>query len=64
MKRPVNISTIEDPVERHIHGVTQLQVNPLAGLTFESGLRSLLRQDPDIIMVGGNTGCRDGGPFR
>ncbi len=52
VKRPVNISTIEDPVERHIHGVTQLQVNPLAGLTFESGLRSLLRQDPDIIMVG------------
>ena len=50
--RPVNISTIEDPVERHIRGVTQMQVNPLAGLTFDSGLRSLLRQDPDIIMVG------------
>ena len=52
VKRPVNISTIEDPVERHIRGVTQMQVNPLAGLTFDSGLRSLLRQDPDIIMVG------------
>lgn len=52
VKRQVNISTIEDPVERHIRGVNQLQVNTAAGLTFESGLRSLLRQDPDIIMVG------------
>ena len=52
VKRSVNISTIEDPVERHIRGVTQIQVNPLAGLTFETGLRALLRQDPDIIMVG------------
>lgn len=52
VRRPVNISTIEDPVERHIRGVTQMQVNPLAGLTFDSGLRALLRQDPDIIMVG------------
>lgn len=52
VKRQVNISTIEDPVERHIHGVSQLQVNQVAGLTFESGLRSLLRQDPDILMVG------------
>ena len=39
-------------MERHIRGVTQMQVNPLAGLTFDSGLRALLRQDPDIIMVG------------
>lgn len=48
----VNISSIEDPVERNIVGVNQMQVNVLAGLTFETGLRSLLRQDPDIIMVG------------
>lgn len=48
----VNIATIEDPVERNIRRVNQTQVNPQAGLTFESGLRSILRQDPDIIMVG------------
>ncbi|MEG2073737.1 MAG: ATPase, T2SS/T4P/T4SS family [Angelakisella sp.] len=48
----VNISSIEDPVERNVVGVNQMQVNVLAGLTFETGLRSLLRQDPDIIMVG------------
>ncbi len=52
VKRQVNISTIEDPVERHIAGVNQMQVNNAAGLTFTSGLRALLRQDPDIIMVG------------
>jgi type IV pilus assembly protein PilB len=52
VKRPVNISTIEDPVERHIVGVNQMQVNNIAGLSFMSGLRALLRQDPDIIMVG------------
>lgn len=51
-KRNVNISTIEDPVEKNLAKVNQMQVNPLAGLTFESGLRALLRQDPDIIMVG------------
>lgn len=51
-KRSVNISTIEDPVEKNLAKVNQMQVNPLAGLTFESGLRALLRQDPDIIMVG------------
>ena len=50
--RLVNISTIEDPVERNIARVNQVQVNTTAGLTFEAGLRSLLRQDPDIIMVG------------
>ena len=49
--RLVNISTIEDPVERNIPKVNQVQVNVTAGLTFEAGLRSLLRQDPDIIMV-------------
>lgn len=51
-KRPVNISTIEDPVEKNIPRVNQTQVNPPVGLTFEGGLRALLRQDPDIIMVG------------
>lgn len=48
----VNIMTIEDPVEYQIPGISQVQVNPKAGLTFASGLRSFLRQDPDIIMVG------------
>ena len=51
-KRHVNISTIEDPVERNLARINQTQINPLAGLTFESGLRSILRQDPDIIMIG------------
>lgn len=48
----VNIVTLEDPVEYEIPGVNQVQVNPKAGLTFASGLRSFLRQDPNIIMVG------------
>lgn len=48
----VNIMTLEDPVEYQIAGVNQVQVNPQAGLTFASGLRSFLRQDPNIIMVG------------
>ncbi len=48
----VNISTVEDPVEYKITGVNQTQTNPKAGLTFANGLRSLLRQDPNIIMVG------------
>lgn len=47
-----NILTIEDPVEYELAGITQTQVNPRAGLTFASGLRTMLRQDPDIIMVG------------
>jgi type IV pilus assembly protein PilB len=51
-RRNVNISTIEDPVEKNIKGINQTQTNPVAGLTFETGLRALLRQDPDIIMVG------------
>jgi type IV pilus assembly protein PilB len=51
-QRFVNISTIEDPVERNIARINQTQINPLAGLTFESGLRSILRQDPDIILIG------------
>lgn len=51
-KPNVNISTIEDPVEYKIIGVNQTQTNPKAGMTFASGLRALLRQDPNIIMVG------------
>ncbi len=50
--RMLNISTIEDPVEKNVPGIIQTQVNPTAGLTFETGLRALLRQDPDVIMVG------------
>jgi type IV pilus assembly protein PilB len=48
----VNIVTLEDPVEYQMPGVNQVQINPQAGLTFASGLRSFLRQDPNIIMVG------------
>jgi len=48
----VNISTIEDPIEYRMPRINQTQVNPKIGLTFASGLRSLVRQDPDIIMVG------------
>jgi type IV pilus assembly protein PilB len=51
-KRDVNITTIEDPVEYNIEGVSQIQVNPKTGLTFAKGLRAIVRQDPDIIMVG------------
>ena len=48
----VNIITVEDPVEANIQGINQVQVNPKADLTFASALRSILRQDPDIIMIG------------
>lgn len=48
----VNVSTIEDPIEYRMPGVNQTQVNPKIGMTFAAGLRSLLRQDPNIIMVG------------
>jgi len=48
----INIVTLEDPVEIQIPGINQVQINPSAGLTFASGLRSLVRQDPDVIMVG------------
>lgn len=48
----INISTIEDPIEYRMPRINQTQVNPKIGLTFASGLRSLVRQDPDIIMVG------------
>jgi type IV pilus assembly protein PilB len=47
-----NIITIEDPVEYQLEGITQVQTNPKAGLTFATGLRSMMRADPDIIMVG------------
>ena len=53
LNRPeVNIITVEDPVEANIAGINQVQVNVKAGLTFASALRSILRQDPDIIMIG------------
>lgn len=47
-----NIITVEEPVEQRIHGIGQIQVNAKIGLTFASGLRSILRQDPDVIMIG------------
>lgn len=51
-KPTVNIVTLEDPVEYQIEGINQVQTNPQAGLTFATGLRSFLRQDPNIILVG------------
>ncbi len=48
----INIVTLEDPVEYKIEGVNQIQINPGVGLTFATGLRSVLRQDPDVVMVG------------
>lgn len=48
----INICTVEDPVERRLSGINQVNINPKAGLTFASSLRSFLRQDPDVIMVG------------
>ena len=50
--REVNIMTIEDPIEYDVEGINQIQVNPKTGLTFSKGLRAVIRQDPDIIMVG------------
>ena len=53
ISRPeVNIITVEDPVEYRLAGINQIQINPRAGLTFATALRSILRSDPDIIMVG------------
>ena len=53
LNRPeVNVTTIEDPIEYNMRYVNQTQINPQAGITFASGLRALLRQDPNIIMVG------------
>lgn len=51
-RRDINIMTIEDPVEYDIEDINQIQVNPKAGLTFAKGLRSIVRQDPDIVLVG------------
>ncbi len=51
-REQINISTIEDPVEKNLARINQMQVNPVSGLDFENGLRALLRQDPDVIMVG------------
>ncbi len=51
-KPEVNVITVEDPVEYKLDGINQVQVNVKAGLTFANGLRSILRQDPDIIMIG------------
>jgi len=53
LKSPeVNIVTVEDPVEYDVAGINQVQINPAAGISFAQGLRSILRQDPDIVMVG------------
>lgn len=51
-KEDVNIITVEDPVEYQLEGINQVHVNPQIGLTFAAGLRSILRQDPNIVMVG------------
>ncbi len=51
-KKSLNISTVEDPVEYHLEGITQTQMHERIGFTFAAALRSLLRQDPDVIMVG------------
>ena len=48
----VNIITVEDPVEFDVEGINQVQINPKAGITFAAGLRAILRQDPDIVMLG------------
>ncbi len=52
IKDAINIVTLEDPVEYKVAGINQIQVNPEVGLTFANGLRSILRQDPDVVMVG------------
>lgn len=51
-KPNVNITTMEDPIEKRVFGINQVQVNQKAGLTFAAGLRSILRQDPDVVMIG------------
>ncbi len=48
----LNIVTLEDPMEYRLPGINQVQVSPLAGLTFPVALRAILRQDPDVVMVG------------
>jgi len=52
LERQLNIVTVEDPVEYRIPGIVQVQVNPKAGLTFAEALRSILRQDPDVVLIG------------
>ena len=52
MQRKINVTTIEDPVEYPLKGANQVQVNEKCGLTFASAMRSILRQDPDVILVG------------
>jgi type II secretory ATPase GspE/PulE/Tfp pilus assembly ATPase PilB-like protein len=52
LRKDINVSTIEDPIEYRLDGANQVQINEKAGLTFASALRSLLRQDPDVIMIG------------
>ena len=52
LRRPVNVTTIEDPVEYPLKGANQVQVNEKCGLTFAAAMRSILRQDPDVILVG------------
>ena len=59
----VNIATIEDPIEYDVERINQTQVNQKAGITFANGLRSLMRQNPDIIMVG-KYATRKPFPFR
>jgi len=51
-KKPINITTIENPIEYKIEGINQVQINEKAGVTFASTLRSILRQDPDVILIG------------
>ena len=60
----INIVTLENPVEYKIDGINQIEVNPAIGLTFEAGLRSVLRQDPDVILVGGDSRPGNGQPGR
>src|SRR5881296_3244156 len=53
INRPeINVITVEDPVEYRLHGINQVQINQRAGLTFATALRSILRSDPDVVMVG------------
>jgi general secretion pathway protein E len=54
-----NIMAVEDPIEYRVEGVNQIQVNRAAGIDFPAGLRSIMRLDPDIILVGEIKRCRD-----
>ena len=51
-RRRLNISTVEDPIEYHLDGITQIQTHDMIGLTFSTALKSLLRQDPDVVLLG------------